>query len=47
MPEDESGYVTKEYLEQGTYKIEIAGTLYPATMHLAPLYDPSNEKIRS
>jgi 4-methylaminobutanoate oxidase (formaldehyde-forming) len=39
--------VTREYVEAGTWEIEIAGTRHPARASLRPLYDPKGERIRS
>ena len=35
------------YLDAGTWTVEIAGREYPARASSAPLYDPTNERIRS
>lgn len=45
------GYVaadapTKEWIESGTWQIEIATELMPAQPHLRPVYDPGNERVR-
>jgi sarcosine dehydrogenase len=39
--------VTTEYLTSGRYELEVACERIPATVHLAPLYDPKNERVRS
>jgi sarcosine dehydrogenase len=39
--------VTAEYLTSGRYELEVACERVPATVHLAPLYDPKNERVRS
>jgi 4-methylaminobutanoate oxidase (formaldehyde-forming) len=39
--------VTAEYLTSGRYELEVACERIPATVHLAPLYDPKNERVRS
>jgi heterotetrameric sarcosine oxidase gamma subunit len=44
--ESEEG-VTADYVKSGTYEIEVAGTRYPATASLRPMYDPKGERIRS
>jgi 4-methylaminobutanoate oxidase (formaldehyde-forming) len=39
--------VTPDYLAQGKWEVDVAGTRYPATASLSPMYDPANERIRS
>jgi sarcosine dehydrogenase len=39
--------VATEYLTSGRYELEVACERVPATVHLAPLYDPKNERVRS
>jgi len=44
----ETGQVVDEdYIDQGKWEIDIAGTVYPARVSLKPMYDPTNEKIKS
>ena len=38
--------VTQDYLEQGRYELQVATDLVPCTLHLKPLYDPENLRIR-
>ena len=38
--------VTAEYLDSGTWDVEIAGRRYPAIASLKPLYDPTGARIR-
>jgi len=38
--------VTPEYLEEGTWTVEIAGKSYPAIASMKPFYDPANEKVK-
>jgi 4-methylaminobutanoate oxidase (formaldehyde-forming) len=40
------GGVTKEYLQNGKFEIEVVGIHYPAKASLRPLYDPKNEKVK-
>ena len=40
------GGVTKEYLQNGIFEIEVVGVHYPAKASLRPLYDPKNEKVK-
>ncbi len=35
------------YLDSGTWEVDIAGTRYPATASLRPLYDPKNDRIKA
>ena len=36
-----------EYINSGSYEIDIAGKRYPANASLRPMYDPLNERVRS
>jgi len=38
--------VTPEYLTGGTYELEVASVRVPARLHLEPLIDPANTRIR-
>lgn len=38
--------VDDEFIDSGTYEIEIAGRKVPASASLTPMYDPGNDKIR-
>lgn len=38
--------VTKDYLEDGAYQVNVGGTLCPATLHLRSPYDPAGMRIR-
>ena len=38
--------VSTEYLTSGTYELEVATERVPAKLHLQPLYDPKNERVR-
>lgn len=39
--------VDADYVNSGSYEIEIAGVRYPATASLRPLYDPKSERIKA
>ncbi len=39
--------VSDTFLTTGVYELEVATTRVPATLHLAPLYDPGMEKIKA
>lgn len=48
------GYITnpdgpanKDWIEAGSYEIEIAWERYPAKVQLAPLYDPKAERVKA
>jgi 4-methylaminobutanoate oxidase (formaldehyde-forming) len=40
------GGVTEAYLATGSYELEVASERVPATLHLAPLWDPSNARVK-
>jgi glycine cleavage system aminomethyltransferase T len=40
------GVLDAKAIEASTWDVEIAGTRYPATVSLRPLYDPENKKIK-
>ncbi|KGN39304.1 GcvT family protein [Knoellia subterranea] len=42
-----SAPVTKAWLDEGAWEVDIAGTLHPATVSLRPLYDPTSERVRT
>jgi 4-methylaminobutanoate oxidase (formaldehyde-forming) len=42
---DEAG-VTKSWLENGGFEVQIAGRRYPVRAQLAPFYDPAGEILR-
>ena len=39
--------VSKDWLESGGFEVQVAGTFYHALLQLAPLYDPTGEKMRA
>jgi 4-methylaminobutanoate oxidase (formaldehyde-forming) len=41
------GPLDTAYTESGEWEVDIAGTRYPATASLRPLYDPTNARIRA
>jgi len=47
------GYIRNEngvdvdYVKSGTYELEVATERVPCSVHLAPLYDPKMEKVKS
>ncbi|MBK8258253.1 MAG: GcvT family protein [Polyangiaceae bacterium] len=38
--------IDQNYLDKGTWEVDIAGKLYPAAASLRPMYDPDMKKIR-
>jgi 4-methylaminobutanoate oxidase (formaldehyde-forming) len=45
-PIKHDGGVTKEYIQNGNFEIEVVGIHYPARASLRPMYDPKNEKVK-
>lgn len=41
------GPATKDWIETGSYEVEIAWQRYPAKVQLAPLYDPKAERVKA
>jgi len=39
--------VTRKWLEQGQWQVNVAGSLYPIKVSLSPMYDPKNERIKA
>jgi 4-methylaminobutanoate oxidase (formaldehyde-forming) len=39
--------VTDDFLQTGEYELEVATVRVPASLHLAPLYDPKGERIKA
>ena len=39
--------VSDDYLLSGSYALEVATREVPAELHLRPLYDPGNDRVRS
>jgi 4-methylaminobutanoate oxidase (formaldehyde-forming) len=46
MVESHDAPVDARWLEAATWEVDIAGTRYPATASLRPLYDPTNDRIK-
>jgi 4-methylaminobutanoate oxidase (formaldehyde-forming) len=38
--------VTREFIEEGVWEVEIVNRNYPATISIRPLYDPTSERVR-
>ena len=39
--------VNAAYLEEGTWEVDIAGTIYPAVVSFRPMYDPGMDRIKA
>ncbi len=39
--------VSRDWLTAGSYELEVAAERVPARLHLQPLYDPGNERVRA
>jgi glycine cleavage system aminomethyltransferase T len=39
--------ITKSFITDGDWSVEIGNRMYPCTVSLRPLYDPKNEKIKA
>jgi glycine cleavage system aminomethyltransferase T len=46
-PVENPAGVTPDYVNSGSYEIEISGKRYPARASLRPMYDPQGLRIRS
>jgi glycine/D-amino acid oxidase-like deaminating enzyme len=46
-PVENTAGVTPDYVNSGSYVIEISGKRYPARASLRPMYDPQGLRIRS
>jgi len=44
--ENNGGIVSADFINSGTYEIEIAGERYPAKASLRPMYDPQLKRVR-
>jgi 4-methylaminobutanoate oxidase (formaldehyde-forming) len=42
----EGDMVTSAYLREGSYQVNVAGDIRPATLHLRPPYDPQGTRVR-
>ncbi len=38
--------IDREWLSEGTWAVDVAGTIHPAVVSLAPLYDPGMRRVR-
>jgi glycine cleavage system aminomethyltransferase T/glycine/D-amino acid oxidase-like deaminating enzyme len=44
---ENKGSVTADFVNSGSYEIEVVGVRYPARASLRPMYDPKGERVRS
>ena len=44
--ESEGQIVSVDYINSGSYEIDVAGTRYPAKASLRPMYDPQLKRVR-
>jgi heterotetrameric sarcosine oxidase gamma subunit len=42
----DGGVVTPDWTRAGAYQVNVGGTLYPATVHLRPPFDPAGDRIK-
>jgi 4-methylaminobutanoate oxidase (formaldehyde-forming) len=42
---DAGGPFTREWIDSGSFTVDVAGVRYPAVASIAPLYDPTNTRI--
>uniref|UniRef100_A0A7S4MXY7 FAD dependent oxidoreductase domain-containing protein n=1 Tax=Odontella aurita TaxID=265563 RepID=A0A7S4MXY7_9STRA len=47
MIERQEDPVTKSWINDGDWTVNIAGNAFPCTVSLAPIYDPNSERIRA
>ena len=38
--------INADWVKSGHYEVNVGGELYPISVSLRPLYDPTNERIR-
>jgi glycine cleavage system aminomethyltransferase T/glycine/D-amino acid oxidase-like deaminating enzyme len=39
--------VTKNWIDEGGFSVQVAGQMHPALVQLAPLYDPAGQRLKS
>lgn len=44
---DADGPLTRAWLSNGSWTVDVAGVEHPAIASMSPLYDPTNERIRA
>jgi hypothetical protein len=38
--------INADWINAGTYQVNVGGQLHPVSVSLKPLYDPTNQRIR-
>ncbi len=46
MRASDDAVINADWINAGTYEVNVGGQLYPVSVSLRPLYDPANEKVR-
>jgi len=44
---ESDGRITKRWLDEGEWEVDVAGVRYPAEVSLRPMYDPKNDRIKA
>jgi 4-methylaminobutanoate oxidase (formaldehyde-forming) len=44
---DAGGPLTQAYIDAGTWQVDVAGKLYPASVSIRPMYDPDMKRIKA
>ncbi|HPX35172.1 MAG TPA: glycine cleavage T C-terminal barrel domain-containing protein [Mycobacterium sp.] len=39
--------INADWINAGSYEVNVGGVLYPITVSLKPIHDPANERLRS
>jgi glycine cleavage system aminomethyltransferase T len=42
----DNAVIDADWINAGNYQVNVGGQLYPVSVSLKPLYDPTNERIR-
>jgi hypothetical protein len=42
----DNAVINAEWINAGSYQVNVGGQLYPVSVSLKPLYDPTNARIR-
>jgi 4-methylaminobutanoate oxidase (formaldehyde-forming) len=42
----DNSVINADWVKAGSYQVNVGGQLYPVSVSLKPLYDPTNERIR-
>ena len=44
--EPDGGVATTDFVRSGRYQVDVAGTVYPATVSLRPPFDPDGLRVK-